>query len=147
MGIFISINPPLILRSTSEASPSHVHRFSIVTPSKRWTMYGVSMEYVWSILGGIADFGQQKKSVCSHESLSSTLLYNASKLSCVRTHHLTQINYIEKNKQIPQNCLRTQKNSSTFASEIRDDYSSKGKMDSRILVHFLRRCLNIDCLG
>ena len=46
-----------------------------------------------------------------------------------------------------QNCLRTQKKSSTFTSEIRDDYSSKGKMDSRILVHFLRRCLNIDCLG
>ena len=33
-------------------SPSLVHHFSIDTPYKLWTMYGVSMEYVWSIFGG-----------------------------------------------------------------------------------------------
>ena len=38
-------------RLASVDSPSLLHRISIVTPSKRWTIYGVSMEYVWSILG------------------------------------------------------------------------------------------------
>ena len=38
---FNSAYPPLLL-----------HRFSIVTPSKRWTIDGVTMEYRWSILGG-----------------------------------------------------------------------------------------------
>ena len=38
-------------RLASVDTPSLLHRISIVTPSKRWTIYGVSMEYVWSILG------------------------------------------------------------------------------------------------
>jgi len=42
-------NPSLKFRSSSEASPSHVHRFSIASPSNRWTNDGVSMEYRWSI--------------------------------------------------------------------------------------------------
>ena len=38
---FNSAYPPLLL-----------HRFSIVSPSKRWTIDGEAMEYRWSILGG-----------------------------------------------------------------------------------------------
>ena len=31
--------------------PSHFHHSSIVTPSERWTIDGVTMEYRWSIFG------------------------------------------------------------------------------------------------
>ena len=34
--------------------PMLVHRCSIVSPSKRWTIDGVTMEYRWSIFGGRA---------------------------------------------------------------------------------------------
>ena len=37
-----------------DVSPSLLHHFSIDTPSKLWTMYGVSVEYVWSIFEGRA---------------------------------------------------------------------------------------------
>ena len=37
--------------TSSEASPSLVHRISIAAPSKRWTIDGVSMDYRWTILG------------------------------------------------------------------------------------------------
>ena len=46
VGIFISINPPLIQRSTSEASPSLLHRYSIETMDYVWSIYGVCMEYL-----------------------------------------------------------------------------------------------------
>ncbi len=38
--------------------PLLVHHYSIDTPSKLWSMYGVSMEYVWSIFGGSGGFVQ-----------------------------------------------------------------------------------------
>ena len=34
--------------------PSHFHHSSIVSPSNRWTIDGVTMEYRWSIFGGRA---------------------------------------------------------------------------------------------
>ena len=37
-----------------DVSPSLLHNFSIDTPSKLWTIYGVSVEYVWSIFEGRA---------------------------------------------------------------------------------------------
>jgi len=44
-------NTYIPLPANFEVSPLLVHQFSIDTPSKLWTMYGVSMEYVWSIFG------------------------------------------------------------------------------------------------
>ena len=41
-------------------SPSLVRQFSIDTPSKLWSMYGVSMEYVWSIFEGRTDLKHRK---------------------------------------------------------------------------------------
>ena len=42
----------LFFLCSSYVGPSLLHRCSIVTPSKRWTNDGVTMEYRWSILGG-----------------------------------------------------------------------------------------------
>ena len=45
-----SLFPPCF----SYVAPSLLHRWSIATPSKRWTIDGVTMEYRWSIFGGRA---------------------------------------------------------------------------------------------
>ena len=42
----VSVNLPLILRSTSEASPSLLHRYSIETMDYRWIIDGQSMDYL-----------------------------------------------------------------------------------------------------
>jgi hypothetical protein len=47
---FIAVNPALIQCLTSEVSPSLLHHISIDTPSKRWTIDGLSMDYRWIIL-------------------------------------------------------------------------------------------------
>ena len=46
-----SIVTPLFLRPSSALPPLLLHRCSIASPSKRWTIDGVTMEYRWSIDG------------------------------------------------------------------------------------------------
>ena len=41
----------LFFLCSSYVGPSLLHRWSIATPSKRWTIDGVTMEYRWSIFG------------------------------------------------------------------------------------------------
>ena len=45
---------PLYLLFSSITLPSHFHHSSIVSPSNRWTIDGVTMEYRCSIFGGRA---------------------------------------------------------------------------------------------
>ena len=53
---------PLLLLFSSSSCPKILHRYSIVTPSLLHRNYGVSMEYVWSILWGRTEFqGKEKK--------------------------------------------------------------------------------------
>ena len=44
----------LLFSCSSYVGPSLLHRCSIVSPSKRWTIDGVTMEYRWSVFGGRA---------------------------------------------------------------------------------------------
>ena len=41
----------LFFLCSSYVGPSLLHRWSIASPSKRWTIDGVTMEYRWSIFG------------------------------------------------------------------------------------------------
>jgi len=42
---------PLFFRSSFEDTPSLLHRYSIASPSFRWSIYGELMDYRWSIRG------------------------------------------------------------------------------------------------
>ena len=42
---------PLFFRSSFEDTPSLLHRYSIASPSFRWSIDGGLMDYRWSILG------------------------------------------------------------------------------------------------
>ena len=50
--VILLINNPSWQPPSSDDSPSVLHRYSISTPSKRWTIDGLSMEYRWTILYG-----------------------------------------------------------------------------------------------
>ena len=58
-----SLFPPC----SSYVAPSLLHRWSIATPSKRWTIDGVTMEYRWSI------FGERAMSISRFFSLMNVL--------------------------------------------------------------------------
>ena len=56
-----SFSLALFVLFLSEVTPSLLHRYSIVTPSKRWIIDGLSMDYWWIILWKTAVFQWQEK--------------------------------------------------------------------------------------
>ena len=53
MGIGIDLLPSLFVYFTSKVTPSLLHRYSIASPSFRWSIDGITMEMLWTYGEGI----------------------------------------------------------------------------------------------